>query len=94
MRSFRDTFEKRKRSFISAFSICMTAPLINNLLDEIEFLKNGLRSKDTTINLIIENSPRYNHYFQNNNNNVRSKIGKFVTPKNLTTLYPFTVLKC
>ena len=61
MRSFRDTFEKRKRSFISAFSICMTAPLINNLLDEIEFLKNGLRSKDTTINLIIENSPRYNH---------------------------------
>ena len=39
----------------------MTAPLINNLLDEIELLKNGLRSKDTTINLIIENSPRYNH---------------------------------
>ena len=27
MRSFKDTFETRKRSFISAFSICMTVPL-------------------------------------------------------------------
>ena len=28
MRNFQDTFETRKRSFISAFSICMTVPLI------------------------------------------------------------------
>ena len=27
MRNFQDTFELRKRSFISAFSICMTVPL-------------------------------------------------------------------
>ena len=28
MQSFQDNFETRKRSFISAFSICMTLPLI------------------------------------------------------------------
>ena len=28
MRNFQDTFEPRKRSFISAFSICMGVPLI------------------------------------------------------------------
>ena len=28
MRNFQDTFKARKRSFISAFSICMTVPLI------------------------------------------------------------------
>ena len=27
MRNFQDTFETRKQSFISAFSICMTVPL-------------------------------------------------------------------
>ena len=27
MRNFQDTFETNKRSFISAFSICMTVPL-------------------------------------------------------------------
>ena len=27
MQNFQDTFETRKRSFISAFSICMTVPL-------------------------------------------------------------------
>ena len=27
MRNFQDTFETRKRSFISAFLICMTVPL-------------------------------------------------------------------
>ena len=27
MRNFQDTFESRKPSFISAFSICMTVPL-------------------------------------------------------------------
>ena len=29
MRNFQDTFETRKQSFISVFSICMTVPLIN-----------------------------------------------------------------
>ena len=28
MRNFQDTFKTRKRSFISAFSTCMTVPLI------------------------------------------------------------------
>ena len=27
MQNFQDTFETRKRSFISAFSVCMTVPL-------------------------------------------------------------------
>ena len=29
MQNFQNTFETRKRSFISAFSICMTVPLSN-----------------------------------------------------------------
>ena len=29
MRSFLDTFETRKQLFISAFSICMTVPLMS-----------------------------------------------------------------
>ena len=31
MRNFQDTFETRKRSFISAFLICMTVPLRSKL---------------------------------------------------------------
>ena len=31
MQNFQDTFETRKGSFISAFSICMTVPLKSNL---------------------------------------------------------------
>ena len=38
--------------------------LINNVIDQIEFLKNELRSKDTIIKLIIENSKYGNEYFQ------------------------------
>ena len=30
MQNFQDTFETRKRSFMSAFSICVTVPLNNN----------------------------------------------------------------
>ena len=33
MRNFQDTFETRKRSFISAFSILMTVPLTTEILD-------------------------------------------------------------
>ena len=36
MRNFQDTFETRKRSFSSAFSICMTLPL-NNFLNLFTF---------------------------------------------------------
>ena len=28
MQNFQDTFETRKQSFVSVFSICMTVPLI------------------------------------------------------------------
>ena len=38
--------------------------LINNFIDQIEFLKNELRSKDTIIKLIIGNSKYNNEYFQ------------------------------
>ena len=31
MRNFQDTFETSKQSYISAFSICMTVPLINDI---------------------------------------------------------------
>ena len=38
MRNFHDTFETNKRSFISAFSICMTVPL--NRQNHIFFMSN------------------------------------------------------
>ena len=36
MRDIQDTFEIRRRSFISAFSICMTVTLINSSFTEIK----------------------------------------------------------
>ena len=36
MRNFQETFETRKQSFTSAFSICMTVPL--NLRDYSDYL--------------------------------------------------------
>ena len=42
--------------------------LINNLLDQIEFVKHELRSENTFDKLIIENSKWNNVYFQNKNN--------------------------
>ena len=41
MRNFQDTFETRKRSFISAFSICITVPLKFNWLGFIEVLRRN-----------------------------------------------------
>ena len=38
MRNFADTFERRKRSFISAFSICMNVPL--TLLSHVGFIQD------------------------------------------------------
>ena len=35
MQNFRVTFETRKRSFVSAFSICMAVSLINKFSDVI-----------------------------------------------------------
>ena len=35
MQKFQDTFETRKRPFISAFSICMTVPLSANSLPNL-----------------------------------------------------------
>ena len=42
--------------------------LINNLLDQIEFVKHELRSENTFDKLITENSKCNNVYFQNKNN--------------------------
>ena len=54
--------------------------LINKLIDRIVFLKNELRSKDTIIKIIIENSKYSNEYFQNKNND-SNQTENFVTPK-------------
>ena len=54
--------------------------LINNLIDQIEFLKIEL------IKLIIRNSKYNNDYFQNTNNNDSNQIEKFVTPKKTAKL--------
>ena len=40
MRNFQDTFETRKRSFISAFSICMTVPLSLECANPSSAIKN------------------------------------------------------
>ena len=40
MQNFQETFETRKRSFIVAFSICMTVPLSNTKATfEAQFMK-------------------------------------------------------
>ena len=48
MRNFQDTFETRKQSLVSAFSICMTVPLsklgaslLGNLLTGKGLIKDG-----------------------------------------------------
>ena len=60
--------------------------LINNLIDQIEFLKNELRSKDTIIKLIIENSKYNNENLQNKNNNDSNQTEKFARPKTTAKL--------
>ena len=49
MRNFQNTFKTRKRSFISAFSICMTVPLRKNFtrkeIQEFKQFKNHLIQK-------------------------------------------------
>ena len=41
MQSFQDTFETRKRSFISAFSIYMTVPLSGFTKDVFQAVKSS-----------------------------------------------------
>ena len=45
IQNFNDTFDTRKRSFISAFSICMTIPLIDS---------SQTSSSEQTINLVAK----------------------------------------
>ena len=46
MRNFQDTFEIHKRSFVSAFSICMTVPSISQKKELFKINLNGERHKD------------------------------------------------
>lgn len=48
--------------------------LINNLIDQIEFLKYELCCKDTIIKLIIENVKYNNEHFQNKSDNGSNQI--------------------
>ena len=41
MQNFQDTFETRKRSFISAFFICMAVPIMFYILGWITFRINS-----------------------------------------------------
>ena len=42
MRNFQGTFEMRKRSFVSAFSICMAVPLIKGVCVKTSQMEDGL----------------------------------------------------
>ena len=44
MRNFQDTFQILKQSFISAFSICMTVPLIKSIKEKTK-QKNNLEKR-------------------------------------------------
>ena len=52
MRNFQNTFETRKRSFVSAFSICMTVPLtFFNCTISFESYSTFLRLRNQTITI-------------------------------------------
>ena len=59
MRNFQDTYETRKRSFISAFSICMTVPLkeLQNHSGK-SFFESATKIAENAINV-------FNYYFSN-----------------------------
>ena len=59
--------------------------LLNNLTDQIEFLKKGLRSKGTVIKLFIEDLKSDNEYFQNKTNNDSNQTEKWITPNKVKT---------
>ena len=53
MRNFQDTFEAHKRSFFSAFSICMTIPLKTRAMLQAansKTLLNGINEKGLSKN--------------------------------------------
>ena len=63
MRNFQDSFETRKRSFISAFSICMTVPLSKNpkiLFEQITLKLNLLWIDLFAVFSVIKNQLRNN----------------------------------
>ena len=74
---------KKKSDEKQILSNNKSKPLINNLIDQVEFFENELRSKDIIIKLIIINSKYNNEYFQNKNNNDSNQIEKIVTLKKL-----------
>ena len=49
MRNFQDTFETRKQSFISVFSICMAAPLMITKVNYCSALDKTNRSRKVYI---------------------------------------------
>ena len=58
MRNFHDTFETRKRPFINAFSICMTAPLKRELKPENLLLGEAQGLKTEIILFYKNRDPR------------------------------------
>ena len=72
---------KKKSDEKQILSNNKSKPLINNLIDQVKFFENELRSKDTIIKPIITNSKYNNEYFQNKNNNDSNQIEKIVTLK-------------
>ena len=71
MRNFQDAFESRKRSFICAFSICMTVSLRNEMNEKAGFeiiLKKGEHVRYATARSIsmIKISMIINQNFGNN----------------------------
>ena len=76
--------------------------LITNLIDQIEFLKNEFRSKDTTIKLIIENSKHNTSKIKimmiviklkNSSHQKNLQNSKYQTIRVLATLHPSIILK-
>ena len=71
MRNFQDTFETRKRSFISNVSICVTIPLIREVkfrddhlpnncsLTRFNLKKNQLRTINLKINVFYQKTVMY-----------------------------------
>ena len=51
MRNFQDTFETRKRSFISGFSICMTVRLGNFQIIFVNYFSENIQPILNLVNL-------------------------------------------
>ena len=55
MRDFQDTFATRKRSFISALSICMTVPLKLEFYTILSSATNVYKQKQPLVGVVQEN---------------------------------------